>query len=389
MSSIPNAKTNSSLESLLSLTFVHLSCGMECNLTRQAADAIKSPLQMADFHQFPILPLELQIMVWETAYYSLPPQVIEGPYPVVLHDRRLETWMDCWDSFLTDQDEAEESEETPVNVPMPPLMIFPFAITQARPPAILHACRMSRRIARRLGGYTKLWLDCYDPAPRPVWFNFATDIVFLTDLHMVAYPNTEEFVDLNNPRTHVQHLAIAWGTFHVRNPSRDHKQHWTGLVLNLYRRLPALTDLYCFIPAIRLAHHHQISYHFREPRVCIGLPIELKPLSEIRADQHLRIPPCSCPVKPPTLEATVEEIKTVFSLGWMKEALQEEFGEIIMAKFPPRVHGRVLLRKGLAMVDVPDIEGGRFQVDVDERFFDECEPRRDRAAPGNVEFISH
>lgn len=339
---------------------------------------------METFHLFKFLPLELQIMVWKEAYYSLPPQVIEGPYPMVARDGQMVDWMEFWSGYVSDEEEDARNGISRPDDQTPPLLIFPFATTQALPPAILHACQTSRRVALRLGGFTMLWLDVEHSVPRPVWFNFATDIVFLADLTMEPYPSEGKYVSDRNPRTHIQHLAIHWGTFHDELPRDNsvdrYRAHWIDQITYLYLRLPALTDIYCFVPAVRLGLHYHLIYHFWEPLVNFGQPMELRPIKDIPRAHAVSVPPCECPYKPETLEDTLEEMEAVFKSDWMREAMEAQFGERVMANFPPRVHGRVLYRKGVAVDDISDGDG-EFNVDIDESLFGDDEMDKGRKRP--------
>lgn len=75
------------------------------------------------------------------------------------------------------------------------------------------------------------------------------------------------------------------------------------------------------------------------------MPIVLKPLPE---GQEVVLPLCFCPGRPKTWQEGFVEIEEAFNSEWLRKGIQEEL-KLPSPKenFPPRLHGRSYLRKGI------------------------------------------
>ncbi|KAK2840535.1 hypothetical protein FQN49_006183, partial [Arthroderma sp. PD_2] len=206
------------------------------------------------------LPTELQTMIWEEAYYlsNSVPQVIEG---FVETGRPV---MDIQALLAACRVDGDGKLRLPrQKATLPSYMVFPSTKEKYPTPVILSVCRQSREVAFRLGGgFSSVFVEFEKGAKRPIWFNFSSDIVRFTNLFAQAVEGDGwRSKDNQQDRKRVKHLALEWSYFHQGwqggrftsdEDEEDYRWHWLETVCDLYTRLPYLTDLYLFVPAVRL-----------------------------------------------------------------------------------------------------------------------------------------
>ncbi|EFR01097.1 hypothetical protein MGYG_04101 [Nannizzia gypsea CBS 118893] len=320
------------------------------------------------FPQFRKLPAELQLMIWEEAFYATAPtqKVIEGfveEDAIAQHAHRIIEAVSRVASMYGGDGIAPPA---PARKYMPSLMTFPAAQIQSPAPAMAYVCRDSRRVFLKLGhAFTSLLFDDDEESTMDVWFDFSSDIVYfpllgteIRDSFCWASSDNWEY------RRRIQHLAVEWSFFHqIDDVMFTYELHWLETFIALYNSFPALTDLYIFVPAVRLAEapasssgspseRTTLCRHFEEPDECESLPIILKP---IPISQTIRLAKCHCPERPRNWDETIVEIEAAFRSPWMKDALHRELKEKA-DNFPPRLHERIFLRKGLDVDALRDVE---------------------------------
>lgn len=107
---------------------------------------------MAFFHLFSSLPTELQDKIWQTAIADIPPRIIS------IRDRFTH-----------------------------PNNISTLGLLPPRPPALLHACHTSRRLAI-IHRYSCAF--AYAPIRSFVWMDYETDILDLQKYFLNIHPDT-------------------------------------------------------------------------------------------------------------------------------------------------------------------------------------------------------
>ena len=318
------------------------------------------------FPQFSSLPSEIQAQIWEAAIFMDKPLILEA----YLDQKYHEDHDDCIDYMFSFDTARLTARGERIDRPPPcaitrRLLVFPWAVpSQIQRPAILDVCRESRRIALKCGALSDVWLDISHQKPRSAYFRFGIDdIVLWTELRQ-GYP--EFHIDLESPPpplenphhlARIRHLAVEWSFFHARQDSNspEYKRFWTGAIRELYTYCPNLTDLYLCVPAVRYAQTSDMSQgglHFSEPRDCKECPLRFAPMVPEQT-----LPGCSCfPSRPPTWAESKDEINRVFRSRWLRSVVQTEFWDAgIKITFPPRIHGRILLREGLDVEEVKKI----------------------------------
>ncbi|EEQ31990.1 hypothetical protein McanMca71_006883 [Microsporum canis] len=316
------------------------------------------------FPQFGKLPVELQVMIWEAAYHLSAPQVIEANAK-----RRYTGIMEANEVEYDENGEAKDKsgnrrigDYSWIRKPYSHgyRVVFPWARTQVSAPGILAACSGSREVALRLGGFSTVWFHHSQETPQKIWFNFSSDIVFLNEVYADVHNREWSLIGNRGSCTRIRHLAVEWSLFHhtysFRYESERHR--WIYTVSNLCMRFPVLTDLYIFVPAVRNKRnlfYAKSDVHPEEPMPCEGLPIILKPVKKA-VSEEVELPECYCPRgdpnKPTNLRETITEVETNFNSEWLRKGVQEETGHRPMPNFPPRIHPRLFLRKGLKPDDV-------------------------------------
>ncbi|KAK2751282.1 hypothetical protein CKAH01_06468 [Colletotrichum kahawae] len=287
----------------------------------------------ASFPQFSRLPNELRLLVWEAAFDQSPPQAVEGQL----------TRIDLHLMFL----------------------VFPRAQQQAINPAMLSVCRTSRQVLLKLGGYrvVKLPVEPSEkkstPIWRPVWFDFAHDIVMLPRLKTNSYGINIKWSRIENKNVlhKIQRLAVPWSALHAgrRRPltQLERDARWRLLLRDLHELFPNLTDIYLFVPTVRQQplYDYSTDQHPHEPARCKSLRPVLEPILEPL--DSVKLPDCDCLEKPSTLGDAIFDIKYALDPLVDDEIEWEEWAAAI------EVHGRWLVREGLDMGllrGVPGIE---------------------------------
>ncbi|KAM5496645.1 hypothetical protein McanMca71_007790 [Microsporum canis] len=328
---------------------------------RRSQNATKA----TSFPQFRRLPVEMQIMIWEEAFYLSAPtqQVIEG----YVQDDRMAAYAcqmvlaAAHAAIAAVSGSRFDEGDIPSDCRRPRLMVFPAATRQSPLPALASVCHNSRSVVLKLGrGLTSIIVKGEGQGvSKQVWFDFSSDIVYFPNLS-AEISNSGNWVSPDNweYRRRIKHLAVEWSFFHRLTHSlyEDYRVHWLDVFSDLYVSFPGLTDLYIFVPAVRLAEvprssmeedssdREELWDHFEEPQECDGLPIVLKP---IPGGQTVRLARCSCPERPRNWDETIVEIEIALRSQWLKESIQEDLGPEAAPNFPPRIHERIFLRKGL------------------------------------------
>ncbi|KAF9873024.1 hypothetical protein CkaCkLH20_09534 [Colletotrichum karsti] len=292
------------------------------------------------FPQFPRLPRELQLLVWEAAAASsMEQQVIEGR--VESETRKPDIYVTFLLSRLSRMSRSI----------MPTSIVFPFALTDVAPPVILSVCQTSRQIALRHKSFTKLPLTGDNDDERLVWFDFTSDIVFIPSMRSTAYGVLIDLARISNKETRelIQHMAAPWALFHTGNrcfqTELERRQWWITMLSQLYDMFPRLTDLYLCISAAKQNNLPDRGAHFLEDR---RGPEKQRPVLEPIPGplDQVQLPPCHCKVKPGNLGDTIDEVEKSLRSDWLRSQLQRVFdgrhhgGAKVPAPF--RVHGRRL-----------------------------------------------
>lgn len=327
------------------------------------------------FILFPSLPPELQAKIWEAAILIDAPQIVEAQ----VHEQEHEGHGECEASLIDFSDDDDDVGALVTTNPRPRddcvirrLLVFPWAASkQRRRPALMDVCRESRRLALMCGALLDLWLDVRHQAPRPVWFRFGVDIVFIPNLDENIYQLQPP---LENPHhlARIRHLAVEWAFFHCGRWEPDSDEYrgvWLAKIHLLYKSCPSLTDIYLCLPALRHAqtdYMAEVGVHFEEPPTCERLPIHLAVMAPERA-----LPRCTCRQQPGTWAESERNIDATFSSEWLRIYVHTEFWDKgVGIIFPPRVHGCILLRKCLDLEKVKSQETGH-KVEIEEDFFEQ------------------
>ncbi|KAK1763784.1 hypothetical protein QBC33DRAFT_548619 [Phialemonium atrogriseum] len=137
------------------------------------------------------------------------------------------------------------------------LLVFPWAASkQRRRPAFIDVCRESRRVALLCGALPDLWLDVRHQVPRPVWFRFGVDIVFMPNLDENIYQLQPP---LENPHhlARIRHLAVDWAFFHCGRWEPDSDEYrGPKLVCTSRSPPPAKDSPYALLSWLPDAHSH-------------------------------------------------------------------------------------------------------------------------------------